>query len=292
MRKFKKVLALTLALVMVLSCLSGVSAASREKVQIGAEQTLGTSAKEKGALSREFQQNNSYKYAENETVRAIVVLESAPVADFEGTEAEKSAYRIKLTNEQNRVRKAMTMNYEIAYEFTSLLNGFSCDVAYGDLEKIAEIEGVASVHIANSYAEPELDTMPKNNVSGMINGNLTMNNAGFSGEGIVIAVLDTGLRTTHEAFQVYESMPITETLTEDDLVHAVAPGKYISAKVPFAYDYAMKDNDVTDFNGHGRLMDFAVPVVVFGRQCNRRRHRNRVIRIRCNIAGIAGIIAS
>ncbi len=251
MRKFKKVLALVLALVMVLSCLSGVSAASREKTEISAAQTLGTSAKEKGALSREFQQKNSYKYADDEIVRAIVVLESAPEADFEGTEAEKSAYRVKLANEQNRVRKAMSsMKFEVAYEFTTLLNGFSCDIAYGELEKIAEIEGVASVHIANSYAEPKLE-MPQNNVSGQFTGNLAMNNGGFTGEGIVIAVLDTGLRTTHEAFEVYDSMTIKETITEEDRIHAVAPGTYLSAKVPFAYDYAEKDGDVTDFNGHG-----------------------------------------
>ena len=252
MRKFKNVLALVLALVMVLSCFSGVAAAAgREKASIGAETTtLETPAKEKGALSREFKEQNTYKYADNDIVRAIVVLEGAPIADFEGTEAQKSAYRVKLTNEQNKVRKAMTMNYEIAYEFDTLLNGFSCDVAYGDLEKIAEIEGVASVHIANSYAEPKLET-PSATVSGQFTGNAAMNRSGYTGEGIVVAVLDTGLRTTHEAFGVYDSMPIVETLSEADLVHAVAPAKYISEKVPFAYDYAMKDNDVTDFNGHG-----------------------------------------
>jgi len=250
MRKFKKVLALTLALVMVLSCLSGVSAAGREKVKIDAAQTLETSAKEKGALSRDFLQNNSYKYADSDIVTAIVVLESAPEADFQGNESEKSAYRVKLTNEHNAVRKAMAMPYTMGYEYTALLNGFSCDVAYGDLEKIAEIEGVASVHIANSFAEPKLEK-PMNNVSGQLNGNLIMNRSGFTGKGIVVAVLDTGLNITHEAFRVYDSMELQETLTEDSLAFTVAPGKYLSAKVPFSYDYAEKDNDVTDYNGHG-----------------------------------------
>ncbi len=251
MRKFKNVLALVLTLAMLLSCVGVASAAGRGKPGVGQAQSLETSAKDKGALSKEFEKKNSYKYADDEMVRAIVVLESAPEADFEGSESEKSAYRIKLVNEQNAVRKAMSsMNYEVAYEFTALLNGFSCDVAYGDLDKIAEIDGVSAVYVANSYAEPKLEE-PKNNVANQILGNISMNNDGYNGSGIVIAVLDTGLRATHEAFQVYDNMPITETLTKEDLVHAVAPGQYINAKVPFAYDYAEKDADVADYNGHG-----------------------------------------
>ncbi len=253
MKKFKNVLALILALSMLLSCVGVASAATgRERVKIDAAQTLERPAKEKGALSREFEQKNSYKYAANEIVRAIVVLESAPEADFEGSDSERDAYRVKLANEQNAVRKAMSsaMEYEVAYEFSALLNGFSCDVAYGDLEKIAAIDRVSAVYVANSYAEPKLEE-PKNNVSGLLNGNQSMNKSGYTGKGIVIAVLDTGLRPTHEAFQVYDNMELYETIAEEDLVHAVAPGKYISAKVPFAYDYAEKDNDVTDFNGHG-----------------------------------------
>ncbi len=252
MRKFKTALALILTFAMLLSCVGGVGAAAgREKVKINQAQTLERPAKDKGALSKEFEMTNSYKYADDEIVRAIVVLESAPEADFEGTEAERSAYRIKLANEQKAVRKAMaSMKYEMAYEFSLLLNGFSCDVAYGDLEKIAAIDGVSAVYIANHFAEPVVEK-PQNQSSNQLNGNFTMNNTGYNGQGVVIAVLDTGLRTTHEAFQVYENMQLADVITEESAQLAVAPGKYLSAKVPFAYDYADKDQDVTDRNGHG-----------------------------------------
>ncbi len=267
MRKFKHVLALVLVFALLLSCVGMASAAVTDEITVkGKTQKEERSARNKGALSEEFEKLNAYKYADNETVRAIVVLESAPEADYEGTASQRAAYRLKLNNERARVYKGMEqkMSFDVAYEFTTLLNGFSCDVAYGELEDIAAIEGVSAVYIANSYAEPTLET-PKNNISAVMTGNAQSNRSGYNGEGMVIAVLDTGLRITekeeengditllasHEAFQVYKNMPLTETITEADLVKAVAPGEYLSAKVPFAYDYADKDNNVADNNGHG-----------------------------------------
>ena len=250
MRKFKSVLAMLLALAMVLSCFGGMAAA-KEKPVLTTSKLNGSSAKDKGALSVEFEKQNSYRYADDEIVRAIVVLETAPEADVTGGAEKRAAHRVALLREHDKVRKAMgSISFEMGYEFTALLNGFSCDVAYGDLKAIAEIDGVAAVHIANSYAEPVLE-QPKNEISGLMMGNYISRQSGYTGKGIVVAVLDTGLRPTHEAFQEYASMPITETVTEADLAKAVAPGVYLSAKVPFSYDYADKDNDVADTNGHG-----------------------------------------
>ena len=166
MRKFKSVLALLLVLSMVLSCFAGVASAKEEPDHI-VEQANGSSAKDKGALSVEFEKKNSYRYADNEIVRAIVVLETAPEADIAGGAEKKAAHRIALLGEHQRVLSAMgSISYEMGYEFTALLNGFSCDVAYGDLEAIAEIDGVSAVYVANSYAAPTLE-QPKNEISGL-----------------------------------------------------------------------------------------------------------------------------
>ena len=74
MRKFKSVLALLLALAVLLSCV-GVAAAAKERPNVNVGKQNGSSAKDKGALSAEFKMNNSYRYADDEIVRAIVVLE-------------------------------------------------------------------------------------------------------------------------------------------------------------------------------------------------------------------------
>ncbi|MBR6825071.1 MAG: S8 family serine peptidase, partial [Oscillospiraceae bacterium] len=248
MKHIRTLLSLLLVLSMVLSCFAGVSAAEiNDSVLV--EETK-PSAMHLGALSEEFKAVNTHEYADTDIVRAIIVLESAPEADVEGTEAEKSAYRLRLNKEHAAVKKAMTMAYEPAHEFTAVLNGFSCDVAYGELENIAKIDGVASVHIANHYEAPRLEK-PQNNYANQMIGNATMNQSGYKGQGIVVAVLDTGLHTTHEAFKVYSNMPLTSTLTSSSLSKVSVNAKYLSQKVPFAYDYADKDNNVADSQGHG-----------------------------------------
>ena len=252
MKTLRTLLACLLTLSLLLSCFAAEIAAATDTVEIvDAGTTEATpSALNVGAFSKEFKLANIHQYADTDIVRVIVLLESAPEADYEGTAAQKSAYRVRLDKEHAAVKKAMTMDFETAYEFTTLLNGFSGDVAYGELENIAKIDGVSAVYIANHYAEPRLE-MPENNYANQIIGNTVMNNNGYNGKGIVVAVLDTGLRTTHEAFKVYSAMPITSTLTSSSISKASVSAKYISAKVPFAYDYADKDNDVSDKNGHG-----------------------------------------
>ena len=266
MKKFKSVLAMLLALVMVISCVGTAFAAKSDRTSVTGKTTIEefiekntkteTVEKElKGLKSPAFAAENAYQYADDQIVRAIVVLEGEPEADVaEQGSAQASQRRATLKGQHNAVRKAMSgIDYEIAYEFTALLNGFSCDVAYGDLDKIADIDGVEAVYIANSYAAPELETSDKKvAVSNYFTGNYEAMTSGYDGTGMVIAVLDTGLLTTHEAFQ--DALGIcaeTGVLTEEDVELAVAPGVYINAKVPFAYDYADQDADVTDHNGHG-----------------------------------------
>ncbi|MDD6643009.1 MAG: S8 family serine peptidase [Faecousia sp.] len=264
MKQFKSVLAMLLVLVMVISCVGTAFAAKSDTAVDNTAKTpiseLGgknepTAKSLKGFKSPKFVSKNAYQYGEDETVRAIIVLEGAPEADVATRGSTKAAeQRAKLHSEHKAVKAAMSgINYKLAYEYTALLNGFSCDVAYGDLEKIAAIDGVAAVYIANHYDTPVLETADqKVMISGYFTGNYEAVESGYDGSGMVIAVLDTGLLTTHEAFQdVLGFCAETGTLTEDDIGMAVAPGKYINAKVPFAYDYADQDADVTDHNGHG-----------------------------------------
>lgn len=268
MRTFKSVLALVLALTLLLGCFGTAFAAKKTQItDIAGTKTSATTSDKSvkrevlaGFQSEEFKALNTYKYADDEIVRAIIILEGECESDVAEAGSEKAAaQRVKLINEHNAVRKAMTgIDFEMKYEFTTLLNGFSCDVAYGDLEAIAAIEGVKAVHIANHYAEPKLDvkTQTKMPNANNITGNANSTYDGYDGAGIVVAVLDTGLNTTHEAFQDSIGMCAEYgLLTEADIAAAQASlngkGVYLNAKIPFAYDYAEQDNDVTDYNGHG-----------------------------------------
>ena len=159
MRNFKSILSLILVLAMLLGCIGNAFAAQKTKTADLEGITKASSSvnaeKNMGFNGKGFKELNTYKYANDEIVRAIVILEGECEAEVAEADSQKaSAQRVKLINEHNTVRKAMKgISYELKHEFTTLLNGFSCDVAYGDLEAIAAIKGVKSVHIANSYAE-------------------------------------------------------------------------------------------------------------------------------------------
>lgn len=250
MKKFKGILALVLALVLVLGCFGTAFA------QDGTTKDINAEGKLKGYQSASFKRDNDSVYSADDVVRAIVVLKKAPAAEVaERGTAKAEQYTAQLKQEHEVIYKAMAgIDFELAYEYTTLLNGFSCDVAYGDLDKIAALAGVDAVYIANHYAEPELEA-PKSFYAGQITGatgNDGLATFGFEGQGTVIAVLDTGTYLDHEAFKVYfNEKKMQPKLTEADTVRAVANGKYVSMKVPFAYDYADRDDDVTDTNGHG-----------------------------------------
>lgn len=257
MKQFKKVLAILLAVIMTLSCLSAVFAA--DKADIVGKKLKGNAADResnaKGYKSETFLRMNSYQYADNEIVHAIVVLEGTPEAEVaERNSTRAVSQRAKLVNEHQKIFSAMNgVDYKLLCEYTALLDGFACEVAYGDLDKIAAIEGVKAVHIANHFAAPTVEKAKdvKMGYAGLVTGNTFSVYDGYNGSGMVVAVLDTGLRTTHEAFKVYEGTDLVETLKASDISKAGAEGKYVSAKVPFAYDYADGDNDVSDPDGHG-----------------------------------------
>lgn len=98
---------------------------------------------------------------------------------------------------------------------------------------------------------PETETIY--NVS---NFNNTME---FDGEGMLIAIIYTGLDYTHEAFLTDPSCPALNKDTIDTFIASTcanslatnakkdpltADSVYINAKIPFAYDYANNDTDV------------------------------------------------
>lgn len=85
------------------------------------------------------------------------------------------------------------------------------------------------------------------------------NTTEFDGEGMLIAIIDTGLDYTHEAFLTDPSCPALNKDTIDTFIASTcanslatnakkdpltADSVYISAKIPFAYDYANNDTDV------------------------------------------------
>lgn len=270
MKMLKKALAMMLVLVLVFSCATVSFAADRKAVVTGKEgKSLKTISGADLPVSvadlteKEQKDLQVSKYAADDVVTAIVVMEGPAAIDVAANGTTKAAAQeAKVAKQHNTLKNAMKnagINFNVQYEYGALLNGFAGTVAYGDLAKIANMDGVSSVHIANTYDAPVVPAAEKNAFANEMNGAAALQDAGFNGKGTIVAVLDTGTRTTHEAFQDY-GLTDENGLTKEkvEATETIGTGKYLSAKIPFACDYVGEsldkpkyDDDVTDFNGHG-----------------------------------------
>lgn len=260
MKSLKRILSSALAVVLTISCMSNVTAAEMKEPTMEAKANREVSAsltrEELGDLRAEnlsksfkkvkFLKEDVDHFEADQKVRAIIVLEGEPAAN---PKARAAVQRVEAQHAAVKAKMA-DIDFELKHEFTTLVNGMSADVAYGDLEKIAAMDGVENVYLANYYEIPEL--LPPTDGSSEQTGVIDMWNSGYKGEGKVVAVLDTGLSVNHEAFKVNTELLGDVALTEDEVAAKVqGHGTYISEKVPFAYDYGDMDNDVNDIDGHG-----------------------------------------
>lgn len=138
-------------------------------------------------------------------------------------------------------------------DYYNVLNAFTVKVKYGSLETLKSIAGVKYAYVSGSYALPSskiVETEPNMYSSTTMINSDTANANGYTGKGVVVGILDTGLDIEHEAFQTApEGARFTESsLTDDVLAELNASGSadelYVSEKICFVFDYADYDNDV------------------------------------------------
>jgi subtilisin family serine protease len=198
-------------------------------------------------------------------VELIVELEDAPLVHFLPAGMELADYlatsgggvRRSAVERQQTVMAAAVASaadVSITHRYQVVLNGFAVRGRLADKTVLEDLEGVKRVSVANVYRVPEILEAGGGIVTG---GGLIRsddaNAEGYTGKGTFAAVLDTGLMLDHEAFDPEKVRGAAVTAdTIGALSGLTARGHlYRNAKIAFAYDYADKDNDVSDFRGHG-----------------------------------------
>lgn len=228
-------------------------------------------------------------YSAEETVRIIVVLESkslleqgCSVADIAGS-GQKVAKQVQSLREQQdalartietEVLEGETL--EVKYHYNVSISGLAIEAPYGALEEIRALEGVKTAFAAPVYSLPE-EQVQRGQVadpltyatSGGFGSAQTWQETGYTGIGMRVAVVDTGLDLDHPSFAadpettdssltkseiagVLKTLNAYAAYTQSSAVKLSEDSLYRSAKIPYAFNYVDASLDVThDKDGQG-----------------------------------------
>ncbi len=133
-------------------------------------------------------------------VRVILQLDGESVAersaDANLTEAQKSSIRASLAQRQEAVAaRVAALGGTVGFRYQDAFNGLAAVIAADKLPQLAQLEGVKRVTIARTVRPHNTATAQYVNAPTVWNGA-----GGFTGKGVTIAVIDTGIDYTHAMF--------------------------------------------------------------------------------------------
>lgn len=218
---------------------------------------------------------------ENEMVRVSIILEDEPAISaglsFIQTDSKTISYRANLAQTQKRMESVIEKqaldgrDLDVVWNLTLAANLISANVCRSDIEKIEAVAGVKHVLVETQYTPAVVDTNvePNMSLSGEItNASDVWSKTGYTGAGSKIAIIDTGLAIDHISFDsgafdyaikevrdegkvsvdLMDASKINVSLLNIKNTGATASSLYQNSKVPFAYNYIDKDDDITHKN--------------------------------------------
>lgn len=237
MTAFKRSCALFLAVVMLLAAIPGtVFAAASDNgstqgslVETTLDDIASNVAKQvlRGGRDKDdhkIEVDTTEEYDDSDEVEIIVVVDDQVAAP--GVEAQVDAL-LRSQGDAASAISTQAMNgrsLEPERQYTTLLNGFSAKVTYGDYKKIKDLDCVESV-----FLSPTFELLPDTANSDKMIGGGVYNDTGFNGEGMLIAILDTGVQVNHP---IFKDAPTNPSMTKESL-QAILDKYELNAKRTF-----------------------------------------------------------
>lgn len=218
-------------------------------------------------------------YDTQELVRAIVILEDKGLLEQGYSTDAISAQTIQVVSSQKSLLKqqeAVTAamgrvvqevspeaELEVRYHYTIAANGMAVELPYGALARILSLDGVKAAFLAPQYEVPRDMTdndavLPCTHATSPAIGAVKTWDVGYTGQGMRIAIVDTGLDLDHPSFAAAPQEP---SLNKEELSRLIpnlnaagmfqglnADRLYRSEKVPYAFNYVDGTLDVTHDN--------------------------------------------
>jgi len=135
------------------------------------------------------------------TVTVVVEMSGAPVALAQESagrklsRSEKDQIKASLKGNQNAVRGSVqALGGVVLADYQSAYNGIKVRIGRDKLDQVAALSGVVGVHVTTPKRPDNTNSIP------FIGAPTVWQNLGLHGEGIKIAVIDTGIDYTHANF--------------------------------------------------------------------------------------------
>ena len=201
-------------------------------------------------------------FSPNDIVRVSIFLDKPATLDagyaMEGVATNSAAvsYRESLRRQQSQVtaaiEKATGTELDVKWNMTLAVNAISANVRYKDIVKIGVIDGVKKVILENRYEAPDDEVAEPNtaNTSENMVGAVDAWTDGYTGFKSRIAIIDTGIDTSHKSFDADAFLASVnetgETLPEFNIPSGLnGSGVSFGNKIPYGYNYVDKNTTIT-----------------------------------------------
>ena len=135
-------------------------------------------------------------------------------------------------------------------EFSAVITGFSAKVKAKDIDKLRKQPGVKKVTTQMKAERPKGGASPNlASAPGMIKANTLWDTYDFSGQGMLISIIDTGVDPSHKDMQMTDSSK-AKYKNEDQVNKVIQEnglkGQWHSKKIPYGYNYADESQEIRD----------------------------------------------
>lgn len=194
-------------------------------------------------LGTQTQDRHSYF---KDKVREIAAGQTAKEA-----ESDNGISLLSLADEFSGASDEADDSVDELHDYYNVIDGFAVKAPAKTVSEIKDLDGVKNAFVEHKYSVPADQQDSGAALKNQASLDITQaDDIEQKGDGQLIAVIDTGIDTDHEAFSG-DLNDDTLALTQDGAAKARSSmksggqnGAYISEKIPFAYDYADGDSEV------------------------------------------------
>lgn len=202
-------------------------------------------------------------------------LDAVPIEDRKDVSliGKQADYAEKARKVFEKQVDALGIDMDVTQSYDLAFTGLAIETTVDDARKIAALPSVEDVELSIKFKAPSLEKVKEQykkmdeTSNQMIHAEKAWNSQ-YTGKGQLVAIIDSGFDYKHPAFQKIDSTglkyadeaSINKVIREKDL----SPGKFLSEKVPFAYNYVNKNTNVKEISAHSHGMHVAGIVAANG----------------------------